>query len=154
MITQPQQPDYCYMSVPGITQDSPVTIYNIRDIICKEFGISEEEIASESRKKDIVYPRQVAIFLMCMCPGRVKNSLKKIGAILGDRDHTTVIHSRDKIWDLLENDETVRYDIGRLYRQLFDAEFYLPKVKSFPKPYAVIEPTERPKAEYLNKKFA
>jgi hypothetical protein len=154
MITKPQQPDYCYMSVPGIIENAPVTIYNIRDTICKEFNISEEDIASESRKKEIVYPRQVAIFLMCLCPGRNKNSLKKIGAILGDRDHTTVLHSRDKIWDLLENDEVVRFDIRRLYRQLFDCEFHLPKVKTFPKPYAVIEPTERPKAEYLNKKFA
>ena len=66
--------------------------------VSKSYGVSIEAMKSKSRKRECVEPRQVAQFLLCTYTGM---SLKHIGQKFGGRDHTTVIHARNTINDLM-----------------------------------------------------
>ena len=67
------------------------------------YDIEEKNLLQRSRKKDVVKPRQIAMYLM---REELKSSYPTIGERLGGRDHTTAIHSCEKIGhDLLTNAE-------------------------------------------------
>ena len=67
------------------------------------YDIGEKELINHSRKKDVVRPRQIAMYLM---REHLKSSYPSIGDKFGGRDHTTVIHSSEKVaHDLLINPE-------------------------------------------------
>jgi len=83
--------------------------------VSKYFGISTERILSKDRSKDVVLPRQVAMYLMRELGGI---SLPKIGEELGGRDHTTVMYACDKVADLIEADDRVRRQVLQLREQL------------------------------------
>ena len=69
------------------------------------YDMSEKDIIQQSRKKDVVRPRQIAMYLM---REHLKNSYPSIGEKFGGRDHTTVIHSCEKVGqDILKNPELV-----------------------------------------------
>ncbi len=69
------------------------------------YEMSERDLIQQSRKKDVVRPRQIAMYLM---REHLKNSYPSIGEKFGGRDHTTVIHSCEKIGqDLRINPELV-----------------------------------------------
>ena len=68
--------------------------------ISKFYGIEIREIKGTRRNKEIVLPRQVAMFLLKEIN---QLSLMSIGEILGGRDHTTIIHGADKIKKELDN---------------------------------------------------
>jgi chromosomal replication initiator protein len=62
--------------------------------VAQFFEISQADIINKSRRKQIVLPRQIAMFLMREMLGM---SYPDIGDKLGKRDHTTAIHSYEKI---------------------------------------------------------
>lgn len=63
-------------------------------VVSKHFDITPEELKSSKRNRDIVFPRQIAMYL---CREIANLSLPKIGDDFGGRDHTTVLHAYDKI---------------------------------------------------------
>jgi len=63
--------------------------------------ISEKEIIGKKKTKDIVEPRMIAIYLI---DDMLDLPLVTIGKIFGGRDHTTIMHSREKISDLIKKD--------------------------------------------------
>ena len=67
---------------------------HIINVVAEHYAIRPEDIKSQSRMKDIVLPRQIAMYLI-----RRLNDLplSKVGEILGGRDHSTVIHGFEKI---------------------------------------------------------
>ena len=69
------------------------------------YQVSEKDLFGRQRKREIVLPRQVAMYLL---REETDSSLSEIGAVLGGRDHTTVIHGIEKIENLLESDITLR----------------------------------------------
>jgi chromosomal replication initiator protein len=69
-------------------------------------GFSQTELRGPSRRQPLVRVRQIAMYL---CRDLTDLSLPKIGALFGDRDHTTVMHSIDKINGLMRVDRAV-YD--------------------------------------------
>ena len=86
--------------------DKPVlTVEYVQKIVANYFGISTEDISSKKRSQNIVYPRQIAMYL---CRKLLNISLPKIGRGFGGRDHSTVIHGCDKIAELIETDPQVR----------------------------------------------
>lgn len=72
-----------------LEKQARVDIPFIQDFVAKNFGISKELLSSSSRKKEILYPRQVAIFL---CKRYTKESLQTIGEAF-DRKHSSIIHA-------------------------------------------------------------
>jgi len=81
-----------------------VTIERIQEVVCERFSLSLDELCSHKRSQNIVYPRQVAMYLSREL---TDSSLPKIGKHFGDRDHTTVLHANAKIQNMIRADRTV-----------------------------------------------
>lgn len=79
------------------------------------YGFTVEEVKGKSRRQPLVLCRQVAMYL---CRDLTDLSLPKIGDHFGGRDHTTVIHSVDKVRSLIETDREVFDQVNRLSQQL------------------------------------
>ncbi|HEY7707936.1 MAG TPA: chromosomal replication initiator protein DnaA [Gaiellaceae bacterium] len=81
-----------------------VSIERIQDEVSERFGLSKEELIGDRRSQNIVYPRQVAMYLSREL---TDSSLPRIGRHFGGRDHTTVIHATSKIARLIREDRSV-----------------------------------------------
>lgn len=77
----------------------------IIEVVAEHFHISPDDIRGNKRTASIVYPRQIVMYL-CKETG---TTYKKIGEILGGRDHTTIMHGAEKIeHEIASNDSTSR----------------------------------------------
>jgi chromosomal replication initiator protein len=81
-----------------------VSIERIQTAVTDRFGLSLDELCGERRSQNIVYPRQVAMYLSRELTDA---SLPKIGREFGGRDHTTVIHATSKIARMIREDRSV-----------------------------------------------
>jgi chromosomal replication initiator protein len=81
-----------------------VSIEHIQTTVSDRFSLSMEELCGDRRSQNIVYPRQVAMYLSRELTDA---SLPKIGREFGGRDHTTVIHATSKIARLIREDRSV-----------------------------------------------
>jgi chromosomal replication initiator protein len=81
-----------------------VSIRRIQETVSERFNLSLAELSGEKRSQNIVYPRQVAMYLSREL---TDSSLPKIGKEFGGRDHTTVIHATSKIARLIREDRSV-----------------------------------------------
>lgn len=100
-----------------ISPDQPkeVTAQLIIDVVCEHFNITKEQIVSKSRSKDIAKPRQVAMYL---CKNMTDTSLDSIGALLGGRDHSTIIHGVNTITDEYANNESMKNAIDTIKKKI------------------------------------
>ena len=98
---------------PGAQRE--VTPELIIQIVAEHFGLTPQDIASQKRTKEIVYPRQIAMYL---CRDMLATPLQTIGSFLGGRDHTTIIHGADKISSDLKKDETLKNTIEILKKKI------------------------------------
>jgi chromosomal replication initiator protein len=80
------------------------SIERIQELVCERFSVSLNELTGDRRSQNIVYPRQVAMYLSREL---TDSSLPKIGKHFGGRDHTTVIHATSKIARLIVQDRSV-----------------------------------------------
>ena len=71
-----------------------ITPQFIVQVVAEHFNISELDVVGQKRNKDIVFPRQIAMYL---CREMTTAPLQQIGSCLGGKDHTTIIHGIDKI---------------------------------------------------------
>jgi chromosomal replication initiator protein len=81
-----------------------VTIPRIQEAVSQRFGVTLDELVSPRRSQAVAYPRQVAMYLSRELTDA---SLPMIGKQFGGRDHTTVIHAKDKISRLIREDRSV-----------------------------------------------
>jgi chromosomal replication initiator protein len=81
-----------------------VSIKRIQELVSERFGLSLAELCGDKRSQNIVYPRQVAMYLSREL---TDSSLPKIGKQFGGRDHTTVIHATSKIARMIREDRDV-----------------------------------------------
>lgn len=95
--------------------------------VSRYFGISQEEILSKKRTKEIAYVRQIAMYL---CREIVGDSLKDVGAFFGKKDHSTVLHACDKIETEMKNDIELQNKIVDLTKNIKHGDVS----KEFPKP--------------------
>ncbi len=85
-----------------------VTSDKIIGSVCSFYKISKENLLGKSKKKELVLPRQICAYLMC----EIMNiPLVSIGETLGGRDHTTVIHSREKVSNLVKVNDRVAKEV-------------------------------------------
>ena len=85
-------------------KDKVISSQFIQDTVAKYFNIDSKDIAGAKRSADIVFPRQIAMYLCRTVP---QLSLPQIGKDFGNRDHTTVMHACNKIEkEIKENRET------------------------------------------------
>ena len=90
-----------------ISPDKPreVTPQLVIEIVSEHFHISTDQMISKNRSNDIAKPRQIAMYL---CKNMTDTPLETIGALLGGRDHSTIIHGIKKVTEEYENNETTR----------------------------------------------
>ncbi len=98
--------------------ESPrVRIDDILKIVSRHFKIPRTDILSSRRSRDVVRPRQIAMYLAKSLTSR---SLPEIGRQFGGRDHTTVLHSVRKVEQLMRDDGDLCQEIELLKRMLSD----------------------------------
>lgn len=92
-------------------EDREVNIDTIQEIVSDYYDVSIADLKGKSRKKELVYPRQVAMYF---AKELTDLSLKSIGYHFGGRDHSTVIHAIQTISDLMEQDDSVKEAVQKI----------------------------------------
>ncbi|MFA4942130.1 MAG: chromosomal replication initiator protein DnaA [Patescibacteria group bacterium] len=93
---------------------------DIIEIVAKFYNISSKEITSNSRRQELVVPRQIAVYLI---REELNTSYPTIGNELGGRDHTTAMHAYNKISEQKEKNERLNQEINSI-KQLFYSSIY------------------------------
>ena len=95
--------------------DRRVTVEEIKKKVAQHYGTRLADMTSSRRSKDVVIPRQVAMYL---CKQLTQRSLPEIGRHFGGRDHTTVIHAIKRVEDMKATSAEIVHDLTLLQRQL------------------------------------
>ena len=98
---------------PNSTRE--VTVELIIEVVAEHFGFKPSDLSSHKRNKEIVYPRQIAMYL---CREMTSTSLQLIGKALGKRDHSTILHGIEKITEDLKQNETLSSTIEILKKKI------------------------------------
>jgi chromosomal replication initiator protein len=88
----------------------------IIDEVARHFGIEVAALRGRNRSRAVARPRQIAMYLIREETGE---SLPRIGALLGGRDHTTILHGCERIADLMETDSDIRREVVSLCQHLY-----------------------------------
>ena len=81
-----------------------LTIDKIIDVVCSYYSVNKEAIIGKKKNKEIVQPRQVCIYVIT---DMLNLPLAAIGSAFGGRDHTTIMHARDKISEVIKTDNNI-----------------------------------------------
>ena len=92
-----------------------VTPELILDIVSDHFGVSIADLKGGKRNAEIVFPRQIAMYLI---RNMTETSLKAVGVILGGKDHSTIKHGIEKIENELQADETLSNTINIIKKKI------------------------------------
>jgi chromosomal replication initiator protein len=119
------------LELPARDKGRPINAHQIRDFLsqrdstlrpklrdiatltARHFTLRLGDLRGSSRRRPVVTARDVAIYL---CRQLTRESLSRIGAYFGGRDHTTVLHACRKAEELLQADPAIRQAVDRLQR--------------------------------------
>lgn len=96
-------------------KEQQLSILNIQEEVCNYYHISLKDLKGKKRVRTIVVPRQISMYL---ARELTDNSLPKIGAEFGGKDHTTVIHAHEKVQQLLQTDPRIQKEVSELKNRL------------------------------------
>ena len=88
-----------------------LSILQIQEEVAKYYHIQLKDLKGKKRVKSIVVPRQIAMYL---ARELTDNSLPKIGAEFGGKDHTTVIHAHEKIQHLMDSSVSMQNEVSEI----------------------------------------
>ncbi len=91
--------------------DKPLTVDEIIETVCNHFNVSPSAVGGKSRKRDFVVARQVSMYL---AQKYTKMPASRIGKLVGNRDHSTVIHSCTQVENRLKVDKEFLAEIESL----------------------------------------
>lgn len=120
-----QQKQLDLKTVKSLLKDftsSEVKVINVKTIIravAEFYDLKEKDILSVSRRKEIVKPRQIAMYLLRTT---IKSSFPFIGRKFGGKDHTTVIHACEKVEKELETNDELREEIHLIKQRFLSGE--------------------------------
>ncbi len=111
--------ELAYEALSDFIEDKKETIdaSDIVDAVCKYFNLSTAEIMSSKRTKNIVEPRMIAIYLITEL---LPMPLAQIGEMFGGKDHTTIIHARDKIGEEIRTNPRIKIAVADLKNMLLN----------------------------------
>ena len=100
-----------------ISPDKPreITPQLVIEIVAEHFNISTAQMISKNRSSEIARPRQIAMYL---CKSMTPAPLETIGALLGGRDHSTIIHGIKKITEEYEKNEDFHYLLETIKKKI------------------------------------
>ena len=88
-----------------------VAIKDVVKVVAEFYNVDEESIYNKTRRKEVVHPRQVVMYILREDFGI---SFPSIGEKLGGRDHTTVIHSYEKVKNEVKTNTVLTQEINQL----------------------------------------
>lgn len=91
--------------------NEPLTVDEILERVCEHFSVTTTAVNSRSRKRDIVTARQVSMYLS---QKYTKMPVSRIGKLIGNRDHSTVIHSCTQVEKRLKTDKMFSAELGTI----------------------------------------
>lgn len=103
--------------VHKVTQNESktITIDNIINTVCKHFGLDTSAIHTKSRKREVVQARQIAMYL---AKNYTDFSTAKIGSLIGNKDHATVLHACKTISELKEVSKSCQAELEEIQTAL------------------------------------
>jgi chromosomal replication initiator protein len=117
-------------AIEGLEQgtSASLTILTIQQAVAKEWGVTVDGLRSKTRTKMLTTPRQIAMYLTREL---LSTQLVEIGNAFGGRDHSTVIHSLEKVQQTITDDPNLRSRINRVRNNLETFNFRpVPRVES------------------------
>ena len=96
-------------------KEKEITPEKIKKTVANYFGLKTSELESAKRARNIAYPRQIAIYLI---REKTNYSLNQLGDLFGGRDHTTILHSYEKIKSDIKTNGELKNTIENLERQI------------------------------------
>ena len=103
--------------VRKVTQNESkaITIDNIINTVCQHFGLDTNTIHTKSRKREVVQARQIAMYL---AKNYTEFSTAKIGSLIGNKDHATVLHACKTISELKEVSKSFQTELEEIQAAL------------------------------------
>jgi chromosomal replication initiator protein len=95
-------------------QEKELSVENILDAVTNHFDVNIDTLKGKCRKKENVFPRQVAMFML---KELTNLPLKSIGYHFGGRDHSTVIHAVQSISEAMESDKSIEKTVKKLFNK-------------------------------------
>jgi len=95
---------------------SSITSKKVIQTVANHFNVEVMDLLGKKRIKELVYPRQLAMYLL---RERLHHSYPQIGEAFGGKDHTTVMHSVEKISKAKKADSSVEKDLGAITQALY-----------------------------------
>ncbi|HET8911149.1 MAG TPA: chromosomal replication initiator protein DnaA [Ktedonobacteraceae bacterium] len=92
-----------------------LTVTEVMEGVCRFYNVEPERLRGKQRDREIVWPRQVAMYVM---REETAASLLQIGAELGGRDHTTIIHGWEKVQSEIKGNERISREIASLIEEI------------------------------------
>ena len=104
-------------AIEGLEQEgsTSLTILTIQQAVAKEWGVTVDGLRSKTRTKTLTTPRQIAMYL---ARELLATQLVEIGNAFGGRDHSTVIHSLEKVQQTIVQDSDLKSRINRIRNSL------------------------------------
>src|SRR4051812_13758846 len=108
--------------------NTTLSIVSIQQAVAREWGVTVDGLRSKTRTKNLTVPRQIAMYLTREL---LSTQLVEIGNAFGGRDHSTVIHSLEKVQQDISSDSALRSRINRLRSNLEGFNFRtMPRVET------------------------
>lgn len=100
-------------------------VFNVHDqptilsMTCDFFGVSVDDVKGKSRKREFVVARQTSMYLMDLF---FTGTLKAIGIFHGGRDHSTVIHSKETVNDMMATNREYKARVEELQNKIVEGK--------------------------------
>ena len=95
--------------------ENTLNAQRIKSVVCEYYGLSVGQLESKSRTKNIANARHIAVYL---CRKHLHMPFVKIGFEFGNRDHSTIMSSYEKMVKLLKDNETFQQAVFQLETKL------------------------------------
>jgi chromosomal replication initiator protein len=84
--------------------------------VAKNFGVKTSDVCGKTRKKTVATARHITAYLLRK---ELEMPLEQVGKILGNRDHTTIMHAEEKINRLFSTNQQLRHQIIQIQKDLY-----------------------------------
>lgn len=104
-----------FSSVAALSRARGLNPLRVIETVSEFFNLKPDEVTGSRRYKELVYPRQLVMYLL---RHELSYSYPKIGKELGGKDHTTIMHGVEKIEKELARNSNIQYDLSQLKEKL------------------------------------
>lgn len=105
------------IQTPAVATQPNIRPKEVIAVVSKHFNISTSRLIGPIRKKQVVFPRHLAMYFLRT---ELSMSFEEIGSLFGGRDHTTIMHAVDKITSSLSVKDGVRIELASLRQKIYN----------------------------------